>query len=69
MGDVQEEKGKLVVQEFQTEYGAEYAHFCKVDVTKTADVKGITARVTTMAKIDIDDQLIGQNQSMYRPLY
>ena len=45
MGDIQEEKGKLVVQEFQTEFGVEYAHFCKVDLTKTADVQGESPKI------------------------
>ena len=40
MGDIQEEKGKQVVQEFKTEFGKETAFFCKVDVTKTDDIKG-----------------------------
>ncbi len=40
MGDIQEEKGKTIVQEFQTEFGADAAYFCKVDVTKDADVQG-----------------------------
>ena len=39
MGDIQEEKGKQVVQEFETEFGKETAFFCKVDVTKIDDIK------------------------------
>ena len=40
MGDIQEEKGKQVTQELQSEFGKEMVHFCKVDVTKIDDIRG-----------------------------
>ena len=40
MGDIQEEKGKLVLEEFRDEFGADSAYFCKVDVTKDDDIAG-----------------------------
>ena len=44
MGDIQEEKGKQVVQEFEAEFGTNTAFFCKVDVTKIDDIKGKSMR-------------------------
>ena len=40
MGDVQEEKGNQVTQEFRAEFGQDSAYFHKVDVSQTSEVQG-----------------------------